>query len=146
MPLPEFNSQGDLPPGVYRATLNEVVARFGRGTAQRQRVTERLRRIFQLAQATGKLDRLIIFGSYVTSKLEPNDVDVVIVFQDSFEVSAVAPETRMLLDHERAEATFGASIFWIRPAMIFLETFDEFIAGWQVKRDQTKRGIVEVFE
>lgn len=96
MPLPEFNSQGELPPGVYRATFNEIVARFGRGTTKRQRVTERLRRIFQLAQATGKLDRIIIFGSYVTSKLEPNDVDVVIVFQDSFDVSAVASETRVL--------------------------------------------------
>lgn len=30
--------------------------------------------------------------------------------------------------------------------MIFLETFDEFIAGWEIKRDQTKRGIVEVYE
>lgn len=51
---------GDLPPGVYRATLDEIVARFGKATAQRQRVTAQLRRIFHLAQATGKLDRLVI--------------------------------------------------------------------------------------
>ena len=36
------------------------------------------------------------------------------------------------------------SVFWVRPSLLFLETLEEFIAGWQVKRDQTRRGIVEV--
>jgi hypothetical protein len=29
MALPEFNEAGDLPRGVHRATLDEVVRRFG---------------------------------------------------------------------------------------------------------------------
>ena len=29
MALPAFDSRGDLPEGVYRATLAEVIARFG---------------------------------------------------------------------------------------------------------------------
>jgi hypothetical protein len=33
MALPEFNESGDLPPGIYLASLDEIVARFGRGTA-----------------------------------------------------------------------------------------------------------------
>ena len=48
MPLPEFNLRGDLPEGIYSATLEEVIARFGAGT-QRQMVSERLRRIYETA-------------------------------------------------------------------------------------------------
>jgi hypothetical protein len=43
MPLPEFNVFGDLPEGNHPASLAEVAARFGSGTAQRQAVTDRLR-------------------------------------------------------------------------------------------------------
>jgi hypothetical protein len=32
---PAFNELGDLPIGVYRATLAEVIAHFGYGTPQR---------------------------------------------------------------------------------------------------------------
>jgi hypothetical protein len=71
MPLPAFNSRGDLPEGVYKASRDQVVARFGHGTPQRQLVTTRLRHIYALAHATGKLQRFVIFGSYVTAKLEP---------------------------------------------------------------------------
>ena len=67
MPLPTFDSSGDLPEGVYKAALEEVVARFGHGTSQRQLVTARLRRIYELVRATGKLQRFIIFGSYITA-------------------------------------------------------------------------------
>jgi hypothetical protein len=49
-----------------------------------------------------------------------------------------------LFDHARAESELGASIFWVRPAMIILESLDDFIAGWQAKRDGSKRGIVEM--
>ena len=146
MALPELNEQGELPPGVHQATIDEVTARFGKGTGQRQDVSDRLKRIYQIARATGKLDRLIIFGSYVTAKPEPNDVDVVLIFSDDFEVSTCSEETRLLLDHGRAADVFGASVFWVRPSLLFLETLEEFVASWQVKRDQTRRGIVEVRE
>ncbi len=146
MPLPDFTPSGDLPEGVHQATIDEVIARFGSGTSQRQTVTARLQQIYQLAQNTGKLQRLIIFGSYITAKPEPNDIDVVLIFDDDFDIMACDDETKMLLDHQQTAETFGASIFWIRPSLLFLETLDEFIAGWQVKRDRTRRGIVEIRE
>ena len=144
MTLPELNEQGELPPGVHQATLYEVTTRFGKEAGQRLKVTDRLKRIYQIARATGKLERLIIFGSYVTVKPEPNDVDIVLIFSDDFDVSTCSEETRLLLDHGRAADVFGASIFWIRPSLLLSETLEEFIAGWQVKRDQTRRGIVEI--
>jgi hypothetical protein len=144
MPLPAFNSDGDLPEGVHSATLGDVTVRFGDSSAQRRSVTARLQRIHRLASATGKLDRLVIFGSYVTDKADPNDVDVVLVMRNDFALADCDAETRKLFDHRQAAGEFGASVFWIRPSMLILETLDEFIAHWQIKRDQSRRGIVEV--
>ncbi len=144
MPLPSFNQRGDLAEGVHSATMDEVVGRFGSGTAQREAVTRRLLRIFELTRGSGKLDRLLIFGSYVTTKPEPNDVDIILVMSDDFRVGACAQPANQLFDHEQAAKAFGASIFWIRPAMLFLDTLEEFLAHWQLKADGTRRGIVEV--
>ena len=71
MPLPDFNVLGDLPEGIYQASLEEVLARFGYGTAQRRLVTARLKRVYELVQRTDKLARCVIFGSYVTAKPAP---------------------------------------------------------------------------
>lgn len=144
MPLPALTESGDLPPGVHQATLSEVMSRFGLGAAQRQTATARLQRIHDLATSTGFLDRLIVFGSYVTDKTEPNDVDVILVMRDDFALASCSADQLALFDHDRASRELGASIFWVRPSMLILETLDHFIASWQVKRDGTKRGIVEV--
>ena len=144
MSLPNLNDSGELPEGVHRATIDEVIAQFGSGTSQREIITARLRRIYQLAKDTGNLQRLIIFGSYITAKPEPNDIDVVLIFDDDFDIAVCSEEVKSFLNHQQAMEEFGASIFWIRPSSLFLETLDEFIAGWQAKRDGTLRGIVEV--
>lgn len=144
MPLPNFGDEGELPEGVHQAAIDEVIARFGSGTAQRQVVTARLIRIYNLAKATSYLARFIIFGSYVTIKPEPNDVDIVLIMRDDFRIDACAGDTRKLFDHMQATVEFGDSIFWVRPSMLLLETLEEFINHWQLKRDYTQRGIVEV--
>jgi hypothetical protein len=144
MPLPAFNTAGDLPEGVHAATLDEVTARFSGQTSKRQSVTSRLLRIYQLAAATGKTQRFIIFGSYVTSKPAPNDVDIVLVMRDDFELADCNAEAKKLFEHNQAEIEFEASIFWIRPALLIRDSLGDFIAYWQIKRDRTRRGIVEV--
>ncbi len=144
MPIPAFDSRGDLPVGVYPATLAEVIARFGHGTPQRELVTSRLVRIYELAQRTGKLQRFIIFGSYVTTKPEPNDVDIVLIMRDDFGEEDYTEDVLPVFNHLRAHDELGASVFWTRPGAGLLETVDEFIAHWQTTRELTSRGIVEV--
>ena len=90
---------GDLPAGVHQATIDEMRTRFGSGTPQWQVVTARPLRIYPLAAATGKLNRVMIFGSYITTKPDPNDVDVVLVMRDDFEVHACGEATRRWFDH-----------------------------------------------
>ena len=144
MPLPAFDEQGDLPVGVHQATFDEVLTRFGYGTPQRQLVTAQLVRIYELVRATGKLRRFVIFGSYVTAKPAPHDIDIILVMRDDFEVAECDAQTQPLFDHLRAQQIFGASVFSVRPSTALLATVDEFISYWQIKLEQSKRGIIEV--
>jgi len=144
MALPDLNNRGDLPEGLHPATVPEVLERFGNGSAARQEATTMFQRIHQLVAATGKLDRFVIFGSYVTAKPDPHDVDVVLVMKDDFSIAACDEPTRVLFDHQRAENEIGASIFWLCPSVLLRGTLDEFLLKWGIKRDLTLRGIVEV--
>jgi hypothetical protein len=82
MSWPAFNELGDPLIGVCRATLANVIAHFGHGTAQRVIITARLGRIYALAHCTGSVQRFILFGSYVTAEPDPRGI-VEVVEHDS---------------------------------------------------------------
>jgi len=145
VPLPAITETGDLPQGVHRASLEEVLNQFGEATVQRRLVGMRLRRIYELAVTTGHVKRFIVFGSFVTGKREPNDVDVFLVMNDAFDLNQVTREARLVFDHPAAQAHFGASIFWLR-RLAALPNEEEAVVSWQRKRDGTRRGIVEIQE
>src|SRR5215218_6676689 len=112
-PLPQLGPGGDLPPGIHRASLQAVTERFGSGTSRRATIASRLARIHAVAISTGQLRRFIVFGSFVTAKPEPNDVDVFLLMEDSFRVGQLTGEARLLFEHAAAESRFGASVFWL---------------------------------
>jgi len=84
-----------------------------------------------------------VFGSFVTAKSDPNDVDVFLLMADSFDVSATTGEARLLFDRLAAEAHFGASVFWLR-RMAALDGEQAAVEYWQVKRDGRRRGVGEI--
>jgi hypothetical protein len=76
--IPELNEHGYLPPGVHSATLQEVVERFGDGSEQREAQAQSLQWLEPLCRRAG-IVRLLINGSFTSDKLEPNDVDCVLL-------------------------------------------------------------------
>lgn len=143
MALPPLTESGELPVGVHAAPLTEVLDRFGTGSAQRKAVALRLERIYSVARASRHLARLIVFGSFVTAKPDPNDVDVFLLMDDAFDAGQLTGEGRLLFDHAAAEAHFGASVFWLRRLAAW-EGEQAAVECWQVKRGGRQRGIVEV--
>jgi hypothetical protein len=141
--LPGFNNDGDLPPGVHRASLSDVLERFGQGSIRRRAVADRLQRIYHLAASTGMVARFVVFGSFVTAKADPNDVDIVLLMEDAFNVASVTGEAALVFQHMAADAHFGASVFWTkRSGAIGGE--QAMIEYWQVRREGGQRGIVEI--
>ncbi len=98
-----------------------------------------------MARSTGHLARFVIFGSFVTSKPRPNDVDIFRLMEDSFDVRQVSPEARLVFDHAAAQNLLDASVFWLRQAAA-LGGEEATIAHWQTRRDGDKRGILEVVD
>lgn len=144
MPLPELTETGDLPTGVHKASLAETVARFGTGSDRRKLVAGRLKRIHQIAAQTARLARFVVFGSFVTDRHDPNDVDVFMIMDDNFDMASLVGEPRLLfVDHGTAQDHFGASVFWMR-RMAAIGGEQAAIEDWQIKRDGTERGIVEI--
>ena len=79
----------------------------------------------------------------MTAKLEPNDVDIFMLMEDTFDAQQVTGKAGMVFDHLAAQHYEGASISWIR-RMAAIDGEEAALQYWQITRDQTKRGIVEV--
>lgn len=108
-------------------------------------VGERLERIYNISRDTGHLARFVVFGSFVTDKPDPNDVDVFLVMDDAFRAHPLRDEAALLFDHPAADAHFGASVFWVRRLAAFGGEQNA-VEYWQVKRGGGQRGIIEIVE
>ena len=96
-----------------------------------------------LAKSTGKLERLFLWGSFVTDKPSPNDLDVLLVDSDDFSLDSVPVQCAVLVDHTRARINFHADVFWTK-ASIDAEILKLWLETYQTGKDFNRRGIVEV--
>jgi hypothetical protein len=83
MPIPDYKEGGTLPPGVHLCTLEEIKERFGRFriSDRRSRLYRQLVEYVALARTSGEVQALIIDGSFVTEKVEPGDIDLIVVLR-----------------------------------------------------------------
>jgi predicted nucleotidyltransferase len=141
--LPEFNTDGNLSEGIHRATEDEFLGRFAVGSARRKWLGGLLQELLALASSTGCLERVYVWGSFVSAKESPNDVDLLLLVRDDFQLENVAEEARVLFDHGEARMRFHADVFWSRSSIdqrvlaLWLDTY-------QLTREFQRRGIVEV--
>jgi hypothetical protein len=79
MPLPPLRLDGTLPPGVHVATVAEVFATFPAMTAQRQALDQALAYCVATVKRLRLADEIVLDGSYITSKPDPGDIDMVVL-------------------------------------------------------------------
>jgi hypothetical protein len=106
MPIPPFNELGYLPPGIYETSWLEFMSRFAINR-QRQRL------VTGLAAALRKLGvagcrRVLIGGSFVTSKEYPNDFDG---WYEGFGLDFNLLDSLFLEDVESQMEVFGGTLF-----------------------------------
>ena len=63
--------------------------------------------------------------------------------EDTFDASQLTGEARLIFEHAGAQAHFGASVFWLR-RLAALNGEQGTIEYWQIKRNGSQRGIVEI--
>src|SRR5262245_41263465 len=96
-----------------------------------------------LAKSTGQLARVFLWGSFVTSKEVPNDLDVLLVMDTGFVVEAVPAQAQVVFDHIQARLRFHADVFWTK-ASLDPQVLHLWLDTYQTGKDFTRRGIVEV--
>jgi hypothetical protein len=110
--IPPLHSDGYLPDGLYLASEAEVLFRFGASPRRRRRLALRLRHWVELAREV-RARRLLIDGSFVTAKDEPNDIDAVLLLPPDFQTQVErgnpsALELEEMLLTRRPEELFAA--------------------------------------
>jgi hypothetical protein len=143
--LPPLTADGVLPLGVHLAPVTEIITRFGGHNAVRRDMAQRLQRILALAHGTGQLHRAFVWGSFVTAKPEPADIDLMFVMSADFRSEQCPPSVRQVFDGEAAERVLGATILWTRED-VPSSLLDAFLEQWQIDRGGRRRGIVEVLQ
>ena len=141
--IPEFQKDGNLPKGLYEVTLNEVRKVFGTGSAKRKLLIGNLENIIELAKSTGKLERVIVWGSFISNKDFPQDIDLLLIMRDDFNLDANPPQVKGVFDYVQGRIAFNADIFWTKSS-IGQEAIDLWLETYQMTRDFESRGIVEV--
>ena len=106
MPIPELTPNETLPPGIHAATLAEIVEQHGAGSEARERQGRLLQLIVEVARNYPTIKRILVWGSFITSKAEPNDLDYSIV------VSVEHNRTRIDLPPRRFLVPFEARQFY----------------------------------
>lgn len=139
--IPPFRPDRYLPEGLHVASGAEVTFRFGSATPRRRRLAIRLRRWIELSRGVGA-KRLLVDGSFVAEKLEPNDVDAVVLLPDGFQRlvetgAEPALELEQMLLTRRSEEIFAAEddVDWNEWIEFFSRTREA---------DGRRKGLVEV--
>lgn len=76
--IPQFDSQGFLPQGFHDTTIQEIRSALG-FTPHRNRLIDGLDRFVHIWNESGFVDYAVIDGSFVTSKPEPGDIDMLLI-------------------------------------------------------------------
>jgi hypothetical protein len=113
--IPDFDADGDLPPGVHEADWKEFEDRFGY-TDHRRRLLNGLRRALASLRRAG-CTRVYVDGSFITTKHTPADFDA------CWDEAGVDPDVLepvlLMFDYSRAaqKAVYGGEFFpWSAPA------------------------------
>jgi hypothetical protein len=137
--IPDFYDGMFLPDGDHSATWQEVQDRFGQ-TGSRRTLCNQLSQFILTARGCGFV-ALYVFGSFISGKTDPGDVDLIWVYRDG-QLENMGPECRDLIDYSKMKARFAWDMFCCSDAPgvegYLLEAFRE------NKAKTKRRGIIRI--
>ena len=146
MPIPALDQHGLLPAGVHDCAPDEIKTAFGsfQTTDQRPKLFQKLSALIAEVRVARFARCLLIDGSFVTVKPEPNDIDLVLVLPLAHDLTADLPPTQYnLVSKRRVQKRFGFDIVTVRENTL---EYDEAVAFFQQVRHQPalRKGILRL--
>ena len=130
--IPDFEENGNLPPGEYTADWEHIVPRFGWTNRRRELLTGLKAALEPLREAGCR--QVFVNGSFVTDKDEPGDIDV------AWDPNGV--DVDRLLELEPVFGDFDdrrAAQKAIHIHTVGLQSFDHLIGGHPLRRPAVAR-------
>jgi hypothetical protein len=93
------------------------------------------------AKRSGIVRRVLVAGSYVTDKAEPNDFDCILVLEPLIVGGALPPFQYNLVSRKMARRMFGGDIL---PALDGSTALANYLEFFQTTREGWRAGIVEI--
>lgn len=158
MPIPPFDGYGLLPDAVHECSLAEAGERFGVSAPKRTALWRSVLEAWSaFANAAGFL-ALYVDGSFVTDRLEPGDVDVLVELRFPWDQLPPGPRRQIgdalkALEHLMGEDGLHVYVYWAGLRFANLPGCD-MVDSWRTLSveeahsrglpDGTRRGILRV--
>ena len=136
MPIPPLDQNGLLSAGIHDCTLEELKGRFGsfQINDQRPKLFQKLLAFVGEARAAGFGRCVLIDGSFVTAKADPNDIDLVLVLPPTHDLKLdLTPAQYNLVSKRSVQKRYGFDIVAVRENTT---EYDEAAAFFQQVRGQ----------
>lgn len=124
-------------------SLDEIRARFGAATPRRQFLLGRLQALVNHLRATSGVKHVYLFGSFVSGKASPNDVDLFIVMAAGFTTAHLAGRALEPFQHDLCKIHYHADMFWVTEA-IGDERINDLLEVFSRNREKQQQPIIEV--
>lgn len=144
MSLPEWNADGRMSPGIHAASFAEVAARFGTGSNVRRGLLILLRELVAAAGSYPTLKRILLWGSFVTDKPEPGDLDYSVVVAYTHSKTQIAAEHRRFFIPADARQFYGTDTNYLLIPDYPLASYSDRMELLLQGRDRRPCGIVEI--
>ncbi len=143
MPIPQFRDDGWLPTGHHPAGWEEIETTFGGDLLSgRSVLIAKLIAFRDGLRSCGCIGRMVLDGSFISSKQNPNDFDVLLLLQpDIQELKDADSRLSQLLDTEMSENQEGYSVFY---APINSSVIAFLLPMWDISKEGVVKGVVEV--
>jgi len=146
MPIPVLNDHGLLPEGLHLCSLDELQERFGQFqiSARRPTLFRKFTELVHEIRATGLVTWLVVDGSFVTAKPEPEDVDLILVLSETHNFAAeLRPFEYNVLSRKRVRRRYNFDVLIAREHSVELQ---EYLAFFQQVRGETefRKGLLKV--
>ena len=111
--LPNFEENGFLPEGVWECSLKEFSGRFAafRRSDRRMQLFAKLEEFLDETDKTKWVKEVIIDGSFVTGKDEPNDIDILLALDSETENLEMPFWIERVLDKSLIRKRYGFDVF-----------------------------------
>jgi len=137
--IPEFYDGNFLPDGDHDATWAEVQTRFGEGEV-RQKHCRQMSKLLLVARSCG-FRAVYLFGSFISGKSEPGDIDLLWVYRaDTYD--SLSESCRELLNYGIMKSRLNWDLWRCSDDPVIVS---DLLSGWRQNKTKDKaRGIIRI--